>query len=109
MPHGYIICEDRYLGEFRYATQAADSWGWMSRAYFCKHCGEIWARRIVLDKKDQPFYFRAIEVACRNHPDFWSIPGSLLADELTYNLNELSREVLEHELDVHLAYYERLL
>jgi hypothetical protein len=109
MPNGYIIAEDQYLGTFHYASQAADSWGWMSRAYFCKHCGEIWARRIVLNSKGDPQYFRAIDVACRNHSDPWAIPGSLLADELVFNLDTLSPEAVARELDVHLAYYERQL
>ena len=109
MPHGYLIAEEQYLGTIKYASQAASSWGWPSRAYFCASCGEIWARLVLLDSTDQPLYFRTANVSCRRHPDPWNIPGSLLYDEIAYNLNELSLEALRRELDVHLAYYERQL
>jgi len=106
MPAGYIIAEDQYLGTFRYASQAADSWGWMSRAYFCSTCGEIWARTIIQDKQGNPHPFRIANVACRQHWDPWTIPGSLLVGELAYNLNELSPEAIQREFDIHLNYFE---
>jgi len=108
MPKGYIICEDRCLGPFSYASQPDDSWGWMSSAYFCSECGEIWARVIIVSGgKEQPF--RPVTQSCRKHPDPWNVQGSLLRGELKYNLATLSEECLARELDVHLAYYESLI
>lgn len=109
MPAGYIIAEETYLGTFRYASQAADSWGWPSRAYFCATCGEIWARTILQDANGNPHNFRVAEVSCRKHRDPWNVPGSLLTGELIYNLDELSYDCIKRELDVHLAYFESLL
>jgi hypothetical protein len=109
MPNGYIIAEGAFLGTFSYASQPADSWGWPSRAYFCRFCGDIWARAVLTDKASNPYPFRIAEVGCRSHPEPWGIPGSLLCGEIAYNLNELSRECIAREFDVHLAYYENLI
>lgn len=105
MPSGYIIAEEQYLGTFRYASQADDSWGWMSRAYFCSTCGEIWGRVIIQRPDGSPQPFRAINVACRQHWDPWTVPGSLLVGELGYNLNELSPEVIQREFHIYINYY----
>lgn len=109
MPAGYIIAEETYLGTFRYASQAADSWGWPSRAYFCASCGEIWARVVLENLDGTQAHFRIAEAACRRHKDYWNIPGSLLTGELIYNLNELSLDCIKREFKIHLDYYESLL
>lgn len=109
MPSGYLIAEDQYLGKFSYASQPADSWGWMSRAYFCPTCGEIWARSIIQRPDGSPQPFRPITVACRQHWDPWTIPGSLLAGELAYNLNELEPPAIQREFEIHLTYFESFL
>lgn len=109
MPSGYIIAEGQYLGAFKYARQPDDSWGWMSIAYFCSECGDIWARLVMQNSKgvDQPF--RTTPVSCRRHYEPWGIPGSLLRGELRYNLDELSAECVKREFEVHLDYFESLI
>lgn len=109
MPSGQLIIEGQYLGGFRYQSQADDSWGWMSRAYFCPHCGDIWGRLIIEKRDGSPQLFQPTVSACREHDDPWNIPGSILLGELSYNLDELSRETLARELDVHLSYYEKMI
>jgi len=106
MPSGYIIAEDQYLGTFTHIRQAADSWGWQSRAYFCCTCGEIWARAVITNKAGEPQRFRTVDVACRNHWDPWTIPGSVLFGELAYDLDTLSPECIKREFDIHLNYFE---
>jgi len=107
MPHGYIICEDQYLGEFRStgATRACSDWS--SRAYFCCQCGEIWARRISLNEDGSTRPFLVLYGTCRKHRDVWSIPGALTTTDFTPEHNEFSEEFIRREFEILINHYER--
>ena len=74
-------------------------------AYFCQHCGEVWARLVFVDSKERQASFEVKTVACENHPDWWNVPGSLLAARLEGLLDLLPPAALQREVRVHFNYY----
>ena len=93
------------LGEFIFdpGDHPEMLWQRSSIAYFCRDCGEVWARLVFIEPvHGQMETFDAIHCACAAHPDPWNIPGSLLVGPLVGFLNYLPAKVLRRELEVHL-------
>ena len=66
-------------------------------AYFCRQCGDVWARIVMLDAADRQQAFTAENVACEKHHDQWNVAGSLLANELEGLLPYLPPAALKRE------------
>jgi len=106
MSHGYIIAEDQYLGTFRRIGAVRACSDWSSRAYFCCACGDVWARRIVLNQDGSQRPFLALYATCRKHQDIWSIPGALTTMDFTPEFNEFSPEFIQREFEILINHYE---
>lgn len=109
MPAGYIIAEEQYLGEYTFRGPRRFNTDGDSSAYFCRQCGEVWARRILLDSEGQPLPFRVYYSVCRNHVDDWTISGALTTDTFNPELQNLSEEFIRREFEVLLTYYEKII
>jgi len=71
-------------------------------AYFCPHCGDIWARLVFTDSRGVQMPFDVERVACAKHPDSWNTAGSLLASGLEALVELLPSDVLKRELELHI-------
>lgn len=61
------------IGEFLYVPRTHYGFSYHSRAYFCQHCGEVWARVVVEGFPFYPFYS-----ACERHGAVETGGGSLV-------------------------------
>ena len=75
-------------------------------AYFCRSCGDVWARVALVNHHGQIQDFEAFHVGCERHWDQWNISGSLLAGELEALLDLLPAPVLKREFLIHLRMME---
>lgn len=82
-----------------------------SVAYFCPHCGEVWARAVTTNGNGQVQKWEIGGGHCRLHPgpSPYTVPGSLLlAWEPEYNALLLScPDVVKWEFDRHMEFIER--
>jgi len=101
--------------------------GWepYSLAYFCPHCGEIWARATRLEpltnRRTGPYFVQQAPCSpCAGNPAIlpWEVPGSLLhysrlgkqSVPITFwaqALEHLPPEILSRDLDMLLNHLER--
>ena len=103
MYSAFIVIANQTFGTLSYDSGRADlRWHRCSYAFFCRHCGEIWARIVANNSDGEQQAFCIKEVACERHQDYWNIPGSLLVDHLERLLNDLPPEAVRRELLVHL-------
>lgn len=61
------------IGRFSYEPRSQYGFSYLSRAYFCQHCGEVWARIVVERFPFYPFYS-----ACERHGEVVTGGGSLV-------------------------------
>ena len=74
-----------------------------SVAYFCPECGDVWARAVIEGVDYSPW-----SMSCSKHPRFRSlVAGSLWMDWDKDYTKAFPRAVLERELQMHLAHYDR--
>lgn len=71
-------------------------------AYFCAHCGDIWARIIFTDSRGVQMPFDVERVSCERHPDAYNTAGSLLAGRLAALVEFFSGAVLRREFILHM-------
>ena len=101
---GYIFVGNKMLGEIQYDSGRSDlRWHRCSYAMFCRHCGEVWARIVMHESlRGEQQAFDPVIVACPKHPDYWNVPGSLLANHLEYLIDDLPPEAIKREFEIHL-------
>lgn len=74
--------------------------------YVCRHCGEVWARLVLLDHTGALTSFdRVSEISCSKHPDQWNLPGSLLEDRNAGYLRFLPPAALQREFNLYMRHY----
>ena len=66
-------------------------------AYFCPHCGDIWARIVLVDSLGRQRHFQTEQVACEKHSDQWNTPGSLIIRGLEGLVDILPLPILSRE------------
>jgi len=54
------------------------------------------------DSRGDQQAFEVMGVSCEKHPDYWNVPGSLLAEHLEYLLDSLPPEALVREFQIHM-------
>lgn len=104
-----IFVGREFLGEFIFDPGAHPEMRWRrsGAAYFCYHCGEIWARVVMLDARGRQEAFEPERVACEKHWDQWNVAGSLLAGPLAHLLPMLPEAALKREFRIHLTQLEK--
>ena len=101
--NGVVLVGNRMLGELSYDSGRADLlWHRCSYAFFCRECGEVWARIVMQNSRGEQQDFEPVIVSCETHRDFWNIPGSLLTGHLGHLLNSLPPEAIVREFQIHL-------
>lgn len=105
---GALFVGNSYLGLITYDSGRSDlRWERHSRAYFCQHCGEIWARMVMTNLRGEQQLFRVVMVACESHQDYWNVAGSVLADHLVHLLPDLPPKAIAREFRIHLTQTEK--
>lgn len=101
--HLSFLVEDSDLGTVPFDPGAWPSLGYRRTglAYFCPHCGSIWARVIRLAASGAVTSFDCLTVACREHPDQWNVPGSLLAGPLGDLLEVMPPKAVRREYEIY--------
>lgn len=107
---GYLsfLVEDRDLGTVPFDPGAWPQLGYrrVGYAYCCSHCGSIWARVVRLTSSGAVAQFEFHSVACREHPDQWNTPGSLLAGPLGALLEVMPPLAVRREFEIYLKRQE---
>lgn len=92
-----------HLGQVVYDSGRADlRWHRGGYSFFCRHCGDIWAKLVAADSAGEVQTFKVLWVNCSLHPSEEHVPGSLLADKLINLLGDMPRAVVEREFKLHL-------
>lgn len=97
-----VFIEGKHLGSF-----TTPEWLQFSLAYFCPKCAEVWARIAVRTEANRDLNFVPLQAACRNHSDYWSVPGSLTYGRYNELLSSLPLPAMLHELKVHITWAEK--
>lgn len=79
----------------------APGWRRTSYAWACQTCGEIWGRAILITSFNNVAPFEFFPVACRQHPDQWNVPGSLLSGPLGGLLEVLPPKAVRREFEIY--------
>ena len=96
-----IYVHGEHLGEVIYDSGRADlRWHRSSSAFFCRHCGEVWAKLAAIDSRGKLAIYDSWYVACEKHPDPWNIPGSILANSCINLLNLMPDAVIRREFNL---------
>lgn len=101
---GIILLGDRCLGEFVFDPGNWPALGYRrtGAAYFCSHCGDVWARIVLADSRGVQMPLDVERVACEKHPDSYNIPGSLLAGRLAALVELLPYDALRREFVIYI-------
>lgn len=93
-----------FLGEFPFDPGAHPEMRYRrsGAAYFCRACGEIWARLVLVDMQGRQEAFEVEVVSCEKHYDQWAVSGSLLAGNLEALLPLLPLAAARREFMIHL-------
>jgi len=99
-----IFVGREFLGEFLFDPGAHPELRYRrcGAAYFCRSCGEIWARIIMIDTQGRQEGFEVEIVACEKHYDQWAVAGSLLAGNLEVLLPVFPLAAAKREFMLHL-------
>ena len=98
---GQIYIGNKHFGPISYDSGRRDLlWHRCSYAFFCRVCGEVWARIVMFNSRGEQQAFEPVCVSCKEHSDLWNVPGSLLANHLDRLLDSLPPEVLRRELEL---------
>lgn len=83
-----------------------------SLLFYCRLCGDVFARAIIEDSERPAQAWQSIRCVCRKcrprYPSMYEVPGSLWLSYDDNYLKALPGPVLEHEVKVHFEHFERL-
>lgn len=102
-----------YFIDGQYLGQGRRSWEFFhnqpippeSKAFFCEHCGEVWAR-VVSTEGTKHFAVYSMGCAkCRNPYRFMNPPGSIWMDWDKDWQDAMPKAVLQRELRLHCEFW----
>jgi len=98
-----VFADREFLGEFRLDPGDHPELGYRrtGAAYYCWHCGEVWARLVFTDSQGRRTPLDVEQVSCEKHYDQWRIAGSLLGARLEGLLPLLPEAAVRREFRIH--------
>lgn len=93
-----------FLGEFQLDPGDHPELGYRRTgvAYYCWHCGEVWARLVFIDSAGRRSPLNVEQISCEKHYDQWQIAGSLLGARLEGILPYLPAAAVKREFRIYL-------
>lgn len=76
-----VFVGNDFLGTFTYEARNYYPFSYLSKAYFCPQCGEVWARVVVGEHPFYPFYSH-----CEAHAGIAIGGGSLISHMAVFEL-----------------------
>lgn len=73
-----VFVKNDFIGDFQYEAHNALPFAFLSRAYFCPACGEVWARVVVSHEVRGAYSFYPFYSACSRHGSILQGAGSLI-------------------------------
>jgi len=98
-----IFINQQYLGQFKLDPGAHSALGYRRSgiAYYCRFCGQVWARIVFSNSNGEQQTLDVESVGCEKHSDQWNQRGSLLAGRLENLLPLLPEAVVKREFIIH--------
>ena len=104
-----FLADGTHLGDFEIDPGAHPELHWRRSglAYYCPHCGEVWARIVFWESGGRQALLDAFTVSCEQHPDPWEVAGSLLHSTIEDIIDLLPEPAVRRELGIYLRKMER--